>query len=165
MLSLPHEPNWGNNVNNIAQIYNIDTGEDYIKGIKKATFSMMVKKAVIKVAFHSLTMECGSKKKTKELKYTVLKMQSYFKQLFPYESRLIFKTRAKILDIKEHMPFKYKDRLCRRCKLVDENLDHIINCSNESDNVIEVDISSENIGINYTQQVARKINTFLLTIK
>ena len=51
--------------------------------------------------------------------------------MYPSQSKILFKCRSKTLDIKTHLTYKYKDTLCRKCKKVPEEVEHIINCGRE----------------------------------
>ena len=67
-------------------------------------------------------------KKTSDLQYSSLKMQTYLDKQYPLHSKVIFQCRAKILDIKEHRTYKYDDDVCRGCGMAGETFEHILNC-------------------------------------
>ena len=52
--------------------------------------------------------------------------------MFPSYSKTVFKCRSQTLDIKDHLTYKYSDRMCRRCGVAEETTDHAINCSTQN---------------------------------
>ena len=110
-----------------------------IQSLSKYSFSLKVRKAVSEVAFNQLQEECGSKKKTAHLKYSSLTLQPYFEVLYPSQSRIVFKCRSQSLDIKTHLTYKYgSDTVCRGCGCEEETYSHIVNCSSEPIDVVDM---------------------------
>ena len=101
------------------------------KTMSKSKYKDHVKQLVQKKALADLVIECQTKKKTKGLIYNSLQLQPYMQNLFPSQVRTVFKCRARTLDIKDHLTYKYVDRTCRGCWSADETVSHIINCNSD----------------------------------
>ena len=128
LFSESGEANWWTGVSNLLSKYDISLELNEVKEMSKASFKDLVKKHVRQHAFDELKIECQSKKKTSKLNYSELKLQPYFSSMFPGDSKAIFQCRSGTLDIKDHRPYKYKDKVCRGCGQADETLHHIMNC-------------------------------------
>ena len=67
-------------------------------------------------------------------------MQSYLKSNIFYleESKMLFKLRSRMLNVKSNFSSMYKDNMnCRLCKKVEENQEHILKCeflTNDNEN-------------------------------
>ena len=109
-----------------------------MKILSKEAFKEIVKKAITRTAFSNLLESCSNQKKTNLLVYTKLQPQDYLTKLYPWQSKLISRCRSKTLDIKTHQTFKYNDTLCRWCNLHEESLSHIINCGEESLDILDL---------------------------
>ena len=164
MKRLPGEHNWLNDVLLSAAKYSIEIDEEKLKSMSKDTFKKLVKTAIQKYAFEQLKGQCSSQSKTKLLNYDEFKCQPYLLLLYPTQAKTILKCRAKCLRIKSHRPYLFKDKICRWCNLVEENLSHIVSCGlEESLDFINVDEISD---IGYEQEMrlialSSRINTFL----
>ena len=143
MKQLPGEKNWCNCVGELLRTYNISLSEEEIKTKTKGSFKRMIKKAITQTALTNLQEEISNQKKTSSLIYTKLKTQDYLTKLFPWQSKLVSRTRSKTLDIKTHQKFKYKDSLCRWCNLDDETLSHIINCGEDPIELVDLNNTEE----------------------
>ena len=82
---------------------------------------------------------------------------------------MIFKSRSKILEIKDHQSYRFTDKSCRRCGQEDETLQHIVNCREEDylDTQIVYNLDDE---ISYEtrltlQLISRRVNDFLEEVK
>ena len=95
------EGNWWTDVSFLLTKYNIGLELEEIKGMGKARYKRIVKKCVYAAAFKDLLTDCHSKKKTKDLKYSTFKTQSYMLNMFPSYSKTVFKCRSQNLDIKK----------------------------------------------------------------
>ena len=83
---------------------------------------------VRRYAYEILKTDCASKSKTKDLSYPKFELQQYLKVLPPKIAQTICQARSKTLEIKAHTPFLFNSQLCRVCGVVDESLNHILNC-------------------------------------
>ena len=54
-------------------------------------------------ALEELNNECKNKSKTAYVTYSSPSPQEYFKTMYPDDSKIVFKARAKILEIKTHV--------------------------------------------------------------
>ena len=127
-LSVAGEHNWWTDMEKVLKRYDIAVSLDEIQCMGKDAFRGMVKKAVEKTALSNLVSACSNMKKTSDLRYSSLKMQTYLNKQYPQHSKVIFQCRAKILDIKEHRTYKYDDDICRGCGTAGETIEHILNC-------------------------------------
>ena len=124
-LSSEGEKNWWSGVSSVMQKYGI-IEEDTKLG--KAKYKNKVKEAVERVAFENLKMKCISKSKTTHLQYKELRMQTYLKCMYQKQGKIVFQIRSKSLNIKTYCPYRYKDKICRKCDVDEESLKHITNC-------------------------------------
>ena len=112
------------------QDLDIEMSENYIMNYKKCQWKLFVKDQVKNAAFMFLVNENSSRKKTKDIIFSELKMSDYlFQNRNKKLSEIIFSVRAKTFDIKIWQPWRYQDDLCVKCQLEEENMDHFINCT------------------------------------
>ena len=66
-----------------------------------------------------------------DIEYSELKMQEYLPDgdRNTNISKLIFKARGKILDIKLHKKWKYEDKTCSGCQVNEESGEEILRCN------------------------------------
>ena len=89
--------------------------------------------------------EKGKQRKIEELEYSKLSIQEYL--LYGNNdteiSKLIFKARGKILDIKEHKKWKYTDDICVGCETKSETFEEVIFCPGlmETDEIVDEKLS------------------------
>ena len=126
------EKNWGNEVEELLDKYNIKQGECDATHMSKNSWKRMVKKKITEYALIQLNMEKCTKSKLEHLPdYTSFHKQNYFETLSVDHSRLLFQVRSRTLDIKAFRTWKYEDLTCRLCNDGDENIEHILNvCKN-----------------------------------
>ena len=101
--------------------------EEHLRKISKDSFKSSVKAAIHQYAFERLKEDCAGLSKTKHLIYENLQPQPYLYYLYPSQSKIVLKCRAKCLKIKNHRPYLFKNTQCRWCNLEEETVDHIIN--------------------------------------
>ena len=63
---------------------------------------------------------------TENKMWEAAKRPEYINKLSRTEASTIFKTRARMLDIKHNFKWKYPDTLCRKCKDHEETQEHIL---------------------------------------
>ena len=154
--------NWWSCVRELMIKYHIELKD--VEDSNRDCFKRLVKRKVFGAALEELNESCKEKKKTAMLNYGTLEPQEYLRHLYPAEARIIFKCRSKTLDIKDHRPYKYKDKLCRNCSSSDETIEHITNCGHSD--IIDTSIL-DNLGpFTYDtkvvlQTIARRIGDFL----
>ena len=87
-------------------------------------------------AFNYLTKEKCKQKKIMNIKYEKLEIQEYLLcgDRDNEISKLIFKARGLNLDIKTQKKWKYSDRLCSGCQIMDESGDEILFCKSFGEN-------------------------------
>lgn len=129
MKLLPGERNWLNNVLRSTSQFSIAVDEEHLRKTSKDSFKSHVKAAIIKYAFEKLKEDCAGLSKTKHLTYEALQPQPYLSYLYPSQSKIVLKCRAKCLKIKDHRPYLFKNNQCRWCNLEVETVEHIINCT------------------------------------
>jgi hypothetical protein len=126
------EENWWSEIEAALEKYNLPTDLDEVKELTKDKFKEKVNEAVTGFAFTSLVTECQSLRKTANISYKSFKVQEYLTTMYPNQSKVVFKCRSQTLDIKAHLTYKYKDKLCRRCETAPEEVGHIVNCGHAS---------------------------------
>ena len=122
----PDAENWVTTIHKILKKYDLPVNEKEIEVISKTTWKEKVKKAVLKVAWETLTAECKSKKKTCNLEFTdTLEPQTYLEGYASDVAIIIFKLRGKSVNC---MHNRGSDALCRLCGAAKETQEHAINC-------------------------------------
>ena len=72
------------------------------------------------------------------MKYEFLERQQYLTKLPPKTSRLVFKIRTSMIDVKTNFKSKYADDMvCRLCGLEEETFDHLFRCNKYKSKVKE----------------------------
>ena len=103
-----------------------------IKVLKKTTLKRILNKAIIKKAFERLMKQAENHSKSKNVKYSELKMQNYLKpsriKISQIEIETIFKLRSRMTDVKLNFRSKYENLECRACFREDESQKHIYEC-------------------------------------
>ena len=123
------------------------------------TVTYLVNSKIKEVSFNNLKDECRGKKKTSDIEYKEMGLQNYMKDLFPEQARTVFKCRSKTLDLKTHLTYKYDDnKRCRVCGTADETLEHIVNCCEDEELVLDVDQCNHKMN---TIRCLNRINNFL----
>ena len=152
------ETNWWTDVEKLLEKY-IGKGVWEVKEMSKGEYRSLVNSSIEKAALEELITECKSKKKTSSLTYESLKTQEYLKKLYPNQARVIFKCRSQTLDLKSHSTYKYNDLTCRRCCQEDETLEHIINCGNDEELIL--DYADGNLNFSNTVRCVKRIESFI----
>ena len=125
-LFLPYERNWTNEVKELIRNYGLDTSN--IQEITREKWKHIVTSKVSTKAFHDLTTECMSMKKTKNLEYTSFQPQEYIKSLPGFATTAILRIRSNTLPCKVNHKASFIDTTCRHCKQAREDQEHVINC-------------------------------------
>ena len=91
------------------------------------------------LSLKSLVLENSTKEKTKDIKFSEMKMGQYLKKNRNSQiTKIIFSIRSKTLDIKVWNEWKYEDNVCVACNLHEETIEHFLccrayeNCAQES---------------------------------
>ena len=127
-LKFTHERNWGNEVLALRQKYGIQETDAEISQYTKARWKNIVKKIITQQALQQLNNELLELKHGSKIpSYDELKPQKYLDALQPHQSRKLFHLRAGVIDVKTVRKYWYKDRTCRLCGDMEENVDHIVN--------------------------------------
>jgi hypothetical protein len=106
------------------------------------TYKRLVNKSVEMEVFESLKSECRSKTKTSHLCYDSFGTRNYLLELYPNQSKMVFKSRCKILDLKTQRPYMFKDTMCRKCLSEEETFEHASNCGYTSNELVNIDTAS-----------------------
>ena len=104
--------------------------------MSKFSFNKLLKKKVKIAAFLYLNGAKSKQEKIKDIIYTKLEMQEYLADgdRNINVSKLIFKARGRSLDIKLQKKWKYEDKLCTGCNLMEESGEEILHCKNLGEN-------------------------------
>ena len=103
---------------------------DQISEMSKLSFKRLLKQKTKMAALKYLNKEKSKQSKIMDIQHSDLEMQEY---LFDCDRnlkvpKLVFKARAKSLDIKVQKSWKYDDLLCSGCQVRDESGDEILFC-------------------------------------
>ena len=166
MKLLSGESNWWSSVKGLLEKHNVEL-ED-VKNRSRDSFKLLIQRKIQEVALKELTKDCKEKKKTSFLSYERLQPQDYLNHLYPCQARTIFQCRSKTLDIKDHRSYKYKDRLCRKCGINEETVQHVTNCGHTD--VVDTSFISDLGEITYTTKVklgiiSERIRNFLEEVR
>ena len=89
--------------------------------------------------------EKGKQRKIEQLEYSKLSIQEYLLcgNNDTEISKLIFKARGKLLDMKEHKKWKFKDDICVGCETKSETFEEVIFCPGlmEPDEIVDEKLS------------------------
>ena len=132
MLKFENETNWANNVLGLRRDYNLPLNYDNIKKMSVSQWKYFGKSAIFKEALLQLQVELSSNGKTNHITYqhSSLKPNDYLLQLPAHLTRLVFKAKTRMLDIKINSERKYKNCLhCPSCSEYDETFEHIFKCN------------------------------------
>ena len=81
------------------------------------------------LSLKSLVLENSTKEKTKDIKFSEMKMGEYLKKNRNSQiTKIIFSIRSKTLDIKVWNEWKYEDNVCVACNLHEETIEHFLYC-------------------------------------
>ena len=161
---LPEYNNWWCGVKKVMEMYSLKFGEAEIKEMSKEVFKRKVKTAINAQAFEDLKGECSSKTKTQNIRFEKFETQEYIKSLYPNLAKTILKCRAKTLNIKSHMKYKFKDSLCRWCGVTDETLPHIVNCGRDDEKIVDVERALHEMKLEELSKIASRVDEFLAKV-
>ena len=92
-------------------------------------WKVFVKTVIWDEAFMQLMAQCKGNKKTMHLNYHSVKRAEYLEKLEPNLTRIVFKARVRMFDIKVNYKNKYStDLSCPFCKMETETFDHLFEC-------------------------------------
>ena len=101
-----------------------------IKSTSKNTWKKYVKEKVNTKALEDLNWQNSCKEKTKHILFDEIKMSQYLEKNENTElSNIIFSVRSQTLDVKEWLPWNYRDNLCVACKNNEETMGHFMLCT------------------------------------
>ena len=107
-----------------------------IENMSKFSFNKFLKEKIKIAAFCYLKCEQSKQEKIKDITYSKLEMQEYLADgdRNINLARQIYKARGQILDIKLQKRWKYSDKLCTGCNLVEESGEEILKCKSIGEN-------------------------------
>lgn len=112
----------------IMEEYTIN--ETSIRSANKNNAKNIINKAVKHKFLEKLKQTGAEKSKVSNLinneNYVELRMQKYLTKLTRQEASIIFKTKTRMLDVKNNYKNKYNDLKCRKCKTAEETQQHIL---------------------------------------
>ena len=108
--------------------------------MSKLSFNKLLKEKMKVAAFSYLNTEKSKQEKIKNILYSNFKMQEYLADgdRNINVSKVIYKARGSSLDIKLQKKWKYDDKLCTGCNLMEESGEEILKCKNLGENEEEV---------------------------
>ena len=101
-----------------------------IAKLSKFKFNKLLKEKIEIAAFTYLKKQQSKQEKIKEIYYSKLEIQEYFKHgdRNPNIAKIIYQARGQMLDIKMHKKWKFEDKLCSGCNLEKETGEEILRC-------------------------------------
>ena len=127
-LSLPHEPNWANEVVELRRVYDIEQSDDQIVSMSKESWKNYVKKKVRSKVFDELRHEASNMSKCKHLSYTKFTTQQHFNDLPTPIAKTLFRFRSRTVNCRANQKSHNIVDLCRVCATGTEDQDHCVNC-------------------------------------
>ena len=123
---------WITTVLRDLQDLGIEQTMNEIKELKKNKLKRIMNKAIMNKAFERLMKLKESHSKVRNLAFSNLKMQNYFKPsrvvISKNDIETIFKLRSKVSDVKLNFKGKYENLECRSCKIEEESQEHAYEC-------------------------------------
>ena len=118
------EKNWANKVIGLRSRYGLPICDEEVKCAGKTEWCKKVKGAIYRSALNELNTACKVSSKTNMLPFhSNLKCQGHITSLHPKLSRLLFKAKLGMFDIKCNFKNKYRNNLLSPvCSVTDENL-------------------------------------------
>ena len=115
----------------------INLSFEEIQKMSNFSFKKLLKEKVNIAAFEYLKLQQSKQEKIQNINYSKLVMQEYLadgnRNL--EVSKVIFKARGMVLDIKTQKGWKYDDKLCSGCSMKDETGEEILSCSYFGENL------------------------------
>ena len=108
-----------------CQKYNLPLKDENIKNMPEMDLKSIVKSSVYREAFLQLQVELSMNRKTSHLSYSKLCTKRYVEQLPPSLTKVVFRAKTRMLDIKSNYKNKYYENLeCQKYNLPlkDENI-------------------------------------------
>ena len=164
--SLPDHVNWWwSDIKNLMVTYSIELDEETIANMSKISFKKKVRQAISDQALKDLKAENKKLSRTQNINYNKIETQQYIRRMNPTAAKTIFKCRAKTLNIKDHMRYKFSDTACRWCGIGDETIDHIVNCG-RSEVVSNVEsILEKGMEIKILEEIAIRVKDFVSKVE
>ena len=162
LIQEEHETKWKIETEKVMNEYHIDKNE--IKTASKLKAKAIIKKQVKEKMLEDLKKNGEHKSKVVHLlrhsQKEKFEMSKYINQLDRKEVNTIFKTRTRMLEVKENYKNKYPDQKCRMCNVADETQEHILQTCPKihTDGTLitrEYEIHSNSVTLN--KRAARKI--------
>ena len=125
------EKTWANEVMGLRSGYGLPICDEEVECTGKTEWCKKGKGAIYRFALNELNAACKLSSKTNMLPFdSSLKCQEYITSLHPKLSRLLFKAKLVMFDIKCNFKNEYRSNLlCPICSVTDENLQHLTVCS------------------------------------
>ena len=146
--------------------YSVDPNE--IKVATKTRAKITLKKQVKEKMLKELKENGEHKSKVihliKHSEKGKLEMSKYMKQLGRRDVNTIFKTRTRMLEVKENYKNKFPDQKCRMCNEADETQEHILQkCPNihTGRNLITEEYEIHSTSVTLNKRAANKISTVM----
>ena len=135
----PGKDDWTETVRADLTDLGLNLNLEHLRSISKNSFKRLVKLKSKQFALEGLSKMKEKHSKMKDLYYSELKMQNYFKdpKIPVEEAQNIFRFRTRSANFKENMKTKYKETLCPLCEIQPDSQAHSFKCSvvNEKINI------------------------------
>ncbi len=126
-LQYAQEKNWGNETEQLKEIYKLPEDEKEILKCSKDEWKLKVKEAAVTRAVQDLCGERRTMSRADEFEMEdTLATKAYFYHLNYEHARILFRLRCKNFDIKEWKQHIYTNMTCRVCGEEGETLDHVL---------------------------------------
>ena len=130
ILKFGSEANWANNILGLRQAYNLPLNDANIKHMDHGHWKSSVKSAINQISFSKLVETCSTSWKTSHLRYPKLETAKYLHNLDAQHAPVIFRAKARMLDLKINFKKKYaQNLLCPFCRHVQETFEHVFSCN------------------------------------
>ena len=145
-INNPVKNDWVSTVQKDLQDLDIKMNLEEISVMSKVTFKELVKSKVKSKALEYLQKLQQKHSKSINLHFESLELQEYLKpegNMTIQMKAFVFSLRSRMVDVKCNYKVGKTDLKCRKCLIVDEDQEHLLNCVALSDNsVISSDIPS-----------------------
>ena len=137
-IDSPMKGDWINTVRDNLAHLDINMNMEAVAATSKDAFKTIVKEAITKKALQYLQTIQSSHSKSKNLKYSMMKMQPYLEpsdaKLSIHEKQFIFSARSRMMDLLDNFKTGKGSLLCRACDADQESQPHLLQCNRLSDN-------------------------------
>ena len=156
------ELSWYNEVQCVLLKYGLTTDESIIGKMKIDAWTNLVKKKVTAKAVQQMNVVCNELSKMKQFPTLQrLQLQKYLHVMKPYDSRLFFRIKSNMIEMRAVCYYRFKDISCRLCGEEDETLHHVLNVCKYIERDITVDLLDLHKGDNgINNEIVKRVEKF-----